>query len=76
MTMPTTPDPTDPHLFFRRTIGTLLDHARRDHTLAQARGDEPGRVKARVRLDTLETTRQIFEAGVKLAEKRRAGDAP
>lgn len=72
MTTTALQDSADPHLFFRRTIGTLLNNARRDYTLAQAQGDELSRVKARVRLDTLETARQIFEAGVNLTAGSQA----
>ncbi|WP_420595658.1 hypothetical protein [Deinococcus sp.] len=63
---------TDPAEFFEATIQQLIANARRDQALAQAEGDRLTAIKARVRLDTLDTALKIHRAGFKVAERQRA----
>ena len=61
---------TDPAAFFETTIQQLIANARRDQALAQAEGESLTAIKARVRVDTLETALKIHRAGFKVAERQ------
>lgn len=71
------PDPAE-HMTatFLRITGPLIAGAEREIELARAQGDRAALEKAQVRLSTLTTAREIYNASFKLAHGRPAWPRP